>query len=66
MIAYTEIDSVKKLVLESRPLMELVRNMISCEPHTVAYRSTGSIPVPLRKASAPSDTKSLISNKGEG
>ena len=46
-------------------VMELLRNMISCEPHTIAYRSTGSVPLPCRRGSSQSDKKGLIFPGGE-
>jgi len=36
--------------------MECLRSMISYDPCTIAYRSTGSIPVPMRKGSTPQNS----------
>ena len=33
--------------------MHSIKSISACEPSTIAYRSTGSIPVPLRRGSAP-------------
>ena len=41
-----------------QPLKETLS--VCCEPSTVAYRSTGSVPVPLRKGSAPATLRASL------
>ena len=38
---------------------------ITFDPTTIAYRSTGSVPVPLRKGSNPAQNNYNKNNKGE-
>ena len=38
---------------------------ITFDPTTIAYRSTGSVPVPLRKGSNPAQNTYNKNNKGE-
>ena len=44
--------------------MECLRSMITFDPTTIAYRSTGSVPVPLRKGSNPAQNNYNRNNKG--
>ena len=32
--------------------MDCLRSMLTCEPTTIAFRSTGSVPVPVRKGAS--------------
>ena len=50
---------------EDRWRMECLRSMITFDPTTIAYRSTGSVPVPLRKGSNPAQNTYNKNNKGD-